>query len=102
VNYASFKIVPLVFGPVYLASFYMGWTFFYFYPETSTFYWAAHPDDGPAILWYGWLTNATLASLVTAVVVPHRLADRVPSGVIWLAPVVLVAAILAYESRWFL
>lgn len=101
-NYVWFKIIPLVFGPVYLVSFYMGWTLFYFYPETSSFYWTAHPDDGPAILWYGWLTNAALASLGAALVVPRRLADGVPSRVIWLAPVVLVAAILAYESRWFL
>ena len=100
-KYASFKTIPLVFGPVYLLSFYMGWTFFYYYPETSAFHWTAHPDDGPAILRYGWLTNAALASLGVALAVPRRLADRVTNGVVWLGPVVLVAAILAYESRWF-
>ena len=101
-SYASFKTIPLVFGPVYLASFIMGWTFIYYYPETSTFYWTAHPDDGPAIMWYGWLANGALASLAAAVIVPRRLADRVPSRLVALAPVLLTVAIMIYESRWFL
>jgi hypothetical protein len=102
VSYASLKTIPLVFGPVYFASFIMSWTFIYYYPETSTFYWQAHPDDGPAILWYGWLVNGALASLAAAVIVPRRLADRLPNRLVALAPVLLTVAILIYESRWFL
>ena len=101
-SYSSFKTIPLVFGPVYFASFVLGWTFIYFYPETNRFYWTAHPDDGPAILWYGWLTNAALASLAAAVIVPRRVADRLPSRLVALAPVLLTVVILIYESRWFL
>jgi hypothetical protein len=75
---------------------------FRYYPETNAFYWTDHPEDGPAILWYGWLATAALVSIPLALIVPRRVADRLWNGLLWLVPVGSIVAIFIHESRWFL
>ena len=61
-SHPSLKIFSLLFGVVYATVFYMEWALFRYYPETQSFYLTQHREDGPAILWYGWLAVATIVS----------------------------------------
>ncbi len=96
------KIFTLVFGIMYCVAFYMEWALFRYYPETNAFHLAMHPEDGPAILWYGWLAFALVVSAVAGLIVPSRLVDRLWSGLFWVVPVGTVLVVLFYEKRWFL
>ncbi len=100
-NGPSLKIFSLLFGLVYLVVFYMEWAIFRYYPETQTFYLKNHPDNGPAILWYGWLAAAAIVSAAAALVVPRRLAERIPNEWIWEISLVLIVAMFIYEKQWF-
>ena len=79
VSYPSLKIFSLLFGVVYATVFYMEWALFRYYPETNSFYLAQHREDGPAILWYGWLVAAAIVSAAVAFLVPRRMAERLPN-----------------------
>ncbi len=97
------KIFSLLFGPLYyLCVIQVNWAAFYYYSETNKFYLRAHPSDGPAILWYGWMTTAALVSIPIALAVPKHLSDRLSNALLWLLPLGTVAAVFIHESRWFL
>ena len=97
------KIFSLLFGAIYYTCVWqIDWALFYYYPETSKFYLTAHADDGPAILWYGWLATAALVSIPVALLVPRRVADRVWNDLSWLVPIGSIVAIFIHESRWFI
>ena len=100
-KYSSAKIFSLLFGALYVVCFYVDIALFRYYPEVGEFHWQMTPDAGPAILWYGWLAVAALASAAVALLVPAKLADRLWSGWVWLSPLITVIVILIYETRWF-
>lgn len=100
-NQASLKIFSILFGVAYSTCFYMEWALFRYYPETNAFYWKMHPQDGPAILWYGWVASALLVSGALALIVPRRLAEQVSNDMVWMVTVALVVVILIYERQWF-
>lgn len=100
-NRPSLKVFSILFGIAYSVCFYMEWALFRYYPETNRFYWKMHPQDGPAILWYGWIASALLVSGAIALIVPRRLADRVSNDMVWMVTVALVVVILIYEKQWF-
>jgi hypothetical protein len=97
----SVEIFSMLFGIVYLTCFYMDWAPFRYYPDARTFHLTITPQDGPAILWYGWVAAAALVSAAAAAVVPNRLAERMPSGWAWIVPLAIVLLTLIYERRWF-
>lgn len=100
-SYPSFKIFSVLFGVVYATVFYMEWALFRYYPETNAFYLAQHREDGPAILWYGWLAIAAIVSAAIAFVVPRRMAEQLPNEVVWGVPLALVVIMFIYEKQWF-
>ena len=110
-RYAQFKVFSIVFGVVYTLCFYLQsvyplspwWAPFRYYPSIEEWHLERQPPEtaGPAILWYAWLAEAFLASVVIALVVPRKLADRVPHASVWVLPAALIVAILVYEKRWF-
>ena len=73
----SVEIFSMLFGIVYLTCFYMDWAPFRYYPDRRTFHIKITPQEGPAILWYGWVTAAAVVSAAIAVLVPRRLAERI-------------------------
>ena len=101
-NRASVQIFSMLFGIVYITCFYMDWSPFRYYPDARTFHLKHHPQDGPAILWYGWIAAAAAVSAVVAFAVPKRLADRVGLAWAWIVPFLTMVGILIYERRWFL
>jgi len=60
-----------------------------------------HREDGPAILWYGWLAVAAIVSAAVALIVPRRLAERLPNEFVWGVQLALVIIMFIYEKQWF-
>jgi len=102
VRYPSPAIFTLLFGPLYVICFYVDIALFRYYPETAEFHWRMTQNAGPAILWYGWLATAALASAAVAVIVPRAVTARLRRGWAWLVPAAVIVVILVYEKRWFL
>ena len=106
-RYASFKVFSLLFGPVYMALFWInefyGMAMFRYYPVLGRFDREAIPLEtaGPPILWYSWLFGAAVISLALAAIVPRRWAERL--GRTWVCgiPAAVLLGIIVYERRWF-
>ena len=98
----SVEIFSMLFGIVYLTCFYMDWAPFRYYPDHRTFHIRVTPQDGPAILWYGWVTAAAVVSAAIAALVPRQLAERLRPSWAWAVPAVIVILLLVYERRWFM
>ena len=94
-------IFSMMFGVMYMVSFYYDLALFRYYPEVSEFHWLRHDNLGVVILWYGWLATSALASAAIAFAVPKSLADRLWPGWAWIIPTAVVVAMLIYERRWF-
>jgi len=91
----------MLFGIVYLTCFYMDWAPFRYYPDARTLHVQATPQDGPAILWYGWVAAATVVSAALAALVPRPLAARLRPEWAWVLPLVIIVLLFVYERRWF-
>lgn len=96
------QIFSMLFGIVYLTCFYMDWAPFRYYPDRRSFHIQVTPQDGPAILWYGWVTAAAVVSAAIALLVPRQLAERLGPVWAWAVPLVIVVLLLIYERRWFM
>jgi len=104
---ARFNVFSITYGVAYLAFWlYSEFTkvaMFRYYPVLGGFRRENLPLDeaGPAILWYSWLFGAAVVSVVAALVVPARLAERLGRTAVWFVPLALLVGILVYERRWF-
>jgi hypothetical protein len=104
---AQFKVFSIVFGVAYMALFFYSEStrsaMFRYYPVLGTFTRDALPLEtaGPPILWYSWLIGAGVIAAVSALIVPRALAERVPSGWVWVVALALLVIIIVYERRWF-
>ena len=92
----------MLFGVVYLIFFYMDWSPFRYYPDARRFHLQITPQEGPAILWYGWVAAAAVISAAIAAVVPRSLAERLRPDWVWVFPLVIVVLLFVYERRWFM
>jgi hypothetical protein len=94
-----FSIVSTV---TYTFAYFFNWALFRFYIATGEIRWLDQSrTDTSSISWYGWLAAATLTGAVVTIVTPRRLAQRIPADAAWLVPVLVIAATLLYEKRWF-
>lgn len=99
---ARLVLLSLVSTVSYTFSYYFDWALFRFYPTTGEIEWLVRSRAGSApISWYGWVAASVLAGAVVAALTPGRLAQRIPADAAWLVPVMLFAAALLYEKRWF-
>ena len=86
----SSRFNPLAFSVVfciaYAVVFWLNVPLFLYYPQTGAFIWGHTPipDSGPAMAWYGLMTDAGIAALVVSLVVPNRIAERMTRNRIWL------------------
>lgn len=94
-------VFSLVFGILYVVSFYYDLALFRYYPEVSEFHLFRNDRLGVVILWYGWIATSALASACIAFAVPRTLADRISPGMAWMIPTATVIGMLLYERRWF-
>jgi len=102
-NASSFKIFSILFGVIYTLAFYFNWQMFRYYPLVGRFSVAALPKaSGPPINWYGWIATAAIVSALAAIAVPRKLAERLPVGLSWQIPTLVLVVIFIYEKRWFM
>jgi hypothetical protein len=101
------KTFSLVYGVAYMAFFFQSemyrTAFFRYYPVLGSWSREALPIEtaGPPILWYSWLAAALVVAVLAMVVVPRKVADRIPASWVWIVGLVLVLVIIVYERRWF-
>jgi hypothetical protein len=95
-------LFSLVGALVYTFAYYFDWALLRYYPLAGTVRWLSPPlpSDQP-ISWYGWLATAILSATVVASGTPKRVAQSIPADVAWLLPIMLIAATLLDEKRWF-
>lgn len=106
-NDPRLKVFSIVYGVAYMGFFFHSeiyrTAFFRYYPVLHAWSREALPLNtaGPPILWYSWLAAALVAAVVASVIVPRRLAERIPPTWIWIVGLVLCLVIVVYERRWF-
>lgn len=101
-GYGHFKVFSIVYGMFYTAFFMAAWSPIRYYPLDNQWTPAIlGPEAGPAMLWYGWLGSALVASVVLAMAIPRRLSDRIPANLTWILPSIVLVAIFIHERRWF-
>ena len=103
-QHARFAVFSLVATLVYVLAYNFGWQLFRYYPLLNQVSIAALPAkaSGPTMMYYGWIGTATLAGLAVALIVPAKIAARLPPATGWIVPLLLVAFTLVYEKHWFL
>ena len=94
-------VFSIVFGILYVVSFYYDLALFRYYPEVSEFHFLRNDRLGVVILWYGWIATSAFASACLALAVPRTIADRLSPGWAWMIPTAVVIGTLIYERRWF-
>ncbi len=103
-NYGRYVIFSVLFVVTYTLCFYFNVALFKYYPLIAEF----HIDSltskaaGPPISWYGWIAVALLVSLPVALIIPRSWGNKIPPAVAWLAPALVIVAVLIYEKRWFI
>lgn len=106
-QYARFKVFSILYGTSYTASFLYSeacqCAWFRYYPVLGEFSRSPLPlaEAGLPINWYSWLLIGLLVSLAGALLVPKRLAERVPHGWVWGVAFATLVVIAVYERRWF-
>jgi MFS family permease len=101
-NPGRLVVFSMLFIVVYTLCFYFSVALFKYYPMVREFHVNSQGRAaGPPISWYGWIAVATLVSGAVALIVPGRLADRIPPVVSWAVPLAVLVTVLIYEKRWF-
>jgi hypothetical protein len=86
----------------YTLAYYFNWALFRLYPASGDIEWLRPSQAaGVSISWYGWIALAVVAGALAAALTPGHLVQRIPAPAAWLVPVLLLAATLLYEKRWF-
>lgn len=100
----SARMFSLMFGLCYALAIAIDLPLFRYYPLVERFSLHDQVDRslGPAMTWYGWIVAAAIPAALLAIVVPNRLADRIPEQVLWGVPVLVLAAGFYCERGWFL
>ena len=100
-RYAVFTLVATV---AYVLAYNFNWALFRYYPLLNKVSLEALPakTSGPTMMYYGWMATAAIAGLIAALIVPSKIAAKLPSSVAWVVPLLLVAFTLVYEKHWFL
>ena len=103
----AIPVFSVVFLVVYATVMYFNLAPFSYYPLVGKFASGVAPATqalGPAMYWYGWLTDALVVSVPVAFIVgfaPEKLSNRVAAIAPWLA-ILAVAFFLWVLRTWFI
>jgi hypothetical protein len=99
----SASVFTLVFEIGYAISVYSNQPLFRYYPLMKRFslHDLADPSLGPAMSYYGWIAIAAIPAAVLSALVPNRMGDRIPAGVYWILPLVVLVVGFYNERAWF-
>jgi len=102
--HARLAVFSLVATVAYVLAYNFNWALFRYYPLLNQVSLEALPakTSGPTMMYYGWIATALIAGLIAALIVPNKIAAKLPSSVAWVVPLLLVAFTLVYEKHWFL
>jgi len=93
----------VAFSCTYAVVFVMNWPLFLYYPLHGALVWGWHPISsiGPPIVWYGFMTEATVAGLLGAVCVAPDAVGRLRNR-FWLFPLAAMWTCVYVLRRLFL
>jgi hypothetical protein len=103
----AIPVFSVVFLIVYATVMYFNLAPFSYYPQVGHFVsgvGAATPALGPAMYWYGWLTDALVVSISAAAIAglsPGQLSGRLASIAPWIG-ILAVAFFLWVLRAWFI
>lgn len=99
----SARVFTLVFGVAYAVAVFGDYPLFWYYPLATRFSLddLVDPSLGPSMLWYGWIATAAIPAVIAALIVPRRIAQRIPTAVFWVLPFMVFAAGFYREQEWF-
>ena len=94
----------IVFCGVYALAFWFNLPLFLYYPLHGDFAWGTEPltGRGPGMAWYGLMSDAGIAALILAFVVPDRLPDRIFRNYFWLFPCAAMLVCVYLVRQFFL
>jgi hypothetical protein len=96
-------VFSLAAAVAYTLAYYFDWSLFQYYlTDNRVLFFGQGVGEGPPILWYGWIGTALAGGLAAALLVPPKLAAKLPADLVWLLPLMLIFAALMYEKRWFM
>lgn len=101
----AFPVFSIVFLLVYFFGFFTGFGPIRYYPAINQVTLAPLSGDvGPAMMWYGWIVNATLGGAVAAVLAllaPSAALEKLARRSLWIVPALgLVAAVGFIWGDW--
>ena len=92
----------VVFCAVYLLAFEYDLGLFNYYPLVGEFHRSPQPEvSGPAIVWYGICTTATVAGVVGGLVVRNDWLSERAMRWTWLVPIIAMAVIAGLHRVYF-
>lgn len=101
-----FPVFSVAFAVLYLAAVEYNLALFTYHAQIGQWGWLAQPvRSGPAMYWYGWLATAALGSTIVAALalaVPRDMLERVPGWLVWLVPLIAMAAFAIILRGFFL
>lgn len=102
----AFPVFSVAFAVLYLACVQYNLAPFTYHAELMQWGLGVQPPrQGPAMYWYGWLVTSTLGAAALAalsLMVPAALARRVWPGLVWLVPLLVIAAFVYILRGYFL
>lgn len=103
-RFFSARVLTLTFALGYAVAVFGNYPLFRYYPLARRFslHDLADTSLGPAMSYYGWIATAAVLALFMAAVIPKRTGDRIPAAVLWVVPIIMLAAAWFQERAWFL
>jgi hypothetical protein len=94
------RVFSITFVITYVVCDVMGWPLFTYFPATGRLGWGYQPavsGGGPAMYWYGWISNCLIVSTTTgllATMLPDNVVKRIPLALTWILPLLAVPVLL--------
>jgi hypothetical protein len=108
---SRFRIFALTFSTsapvIYIACLIFNLPLFTFHPITNrlVFGWEGpRPGEGPNMLWYGWTATTVLAAAavsLVAMLLPERIAKKIPLNLVWLLPILAIPYVVYSLMPWW-
>jgi hypothetical protein len=103
----ALPVFSIVFPLLYLPAMYFNLPVFTYVPKLGAFHalrFVPPAAEGPGMFYYGWLLTAGIGALAVAFAAaraPEASTARIPSSLTWIAPLVVLVALLDILSDWF-
>jgi hypothetical protein len=104
----AFALTFSLVGPVaYCVIQYLNLPLATFWPATNRLVWGfetGRPNEGPNMLWYGWTLSTIIVAAaigIIAMLLPARIANRLPLALLWILPILSIPYIVYSLMAWW-